>query len=84
MKNLDHSPHRTSRSKKKIFFAPCNTIGYSGLFFFVFVKCSTPRYMYYVFSAGVGKTSLILSLVSEEFPEEVCLLIQSNDKFLYM
>lgn len=34
-------------------------------------------YFSFVFAAKVGKTSLIMSLVSEEFPDEVCMSCQS-------
>lgn len=32
-------------------------------------------------TAKVGKTSLIMSLVSEEFPDEVCIGSQSDDPY---
>lgn len=35
--------------------------------------------MLFASAAKVGKTSLIMSLVSEEFPDEVCTSNQSDD-----
>lgn len=37
------------------------------------------KIFFYVFAAKVGKTSLIMSLVSEEFPDEVRMSGQSDE-----